>query len=568
MLKKLINVLIIICIAITLLNSNSFGSKTLIASFGYHFFVSILGITFCIYAIFNSNHITFKLTSKIVCFWAFCFNVLLSSILTNNFQINSYYWLSNLIFFTVLYFHFQSSNTYRFHWFIMAIAALESLIVLLQFIKLFPVPSSYFLCTGTWINPNVIAMFLGVSIFSSLTIIKNEQSKVAKKIAETLLILICVAIALLKCRTAYIIVFIQLIPFYFSTIKNQITSVYKFNQNGIFILSLGFILFLATVNVFKQKTESTNNRISIWQNTIKLGLQKPLFGFGSSSFEKEYNIFSTTQNLKINDHINMAYNDFLEIFVELGIIGLILWLSFLTFILFKYLKAEDYSTNFWLVFAVVCLQLTNFGFQALPAFVLVLFYFATIQSEKQIIQNGEISLAGNTIFKGLFMIVFLFLSAYLFVNNNKVSWAFYVKSLKEKNLNLVDYVSLKKTLNNYPSYNKLLGQKYYFIGNYNQSKIAFTKALAYSSEPDLFIKRAYIYEKLNLIDSAINDYRVVIKMQPHKLSHKFVLLQLFQSTKDSINGSIIANEILNIPIKIKTKKAFFIKEYAKKYLKK
>jgi O-antigen ligase len=450
----------------------------------------------------------------------------------------------------------------------MAIAALESLIVLLQFIKLFPVPSSYFLCTGTWINPNVIAMFLGVSIFSSLTIIKNEQSKVAKKIAETLLILICVAIALLKCRTAYIIVFIQLIPFYFSTIKNQITSVYKFNQNGIFILSLGFILFLATVNVFKQKTESTNNRISIWQNTIKLGLQKPLFGFGSSSFEKEYNIFSTTQNLKINDHINMAYNDFLEIFVELGIIGLILWLSFLTFILFKYLKAEDYSTNFWLVFAVVCLQLTNFGFQALPAFVLVLFYFATIQSEKQIIQNGEISLAGNTIFKGLFMIVFLFLSAYLFVNNNKVSWAFYVKSLKEKNLNLVDYVSLKKTLNNYPSYNKLLGQKYYFIGNYNQSKIAFTKALAYSSEPDLFIKRAYIYEKLNLIDSAINDYRVVIKMQPHKLSHKFVLLQLFQSTKDSINGSIIANEILNIPIKIKTKKAFFIKEYAKKYLKK
>jgi O-antigen ligase len=565
--RKLLNILIVVCIAITLFNSNAFGSKTLIASFGYNFFVSILGIVFCLHSIFTLKKINYKLTGSLLCFWAFCCYVLISSIITNNFQINSFYWFSSLIFFTVVYLHFQTAYSNKFHYFIIGLSALESLIIVLQFVKLFPVPSSYFLCTGTWINPNVIAMFLAISVFSILKLIQRNHSKITTRITKAALVLVCIAIALLKCRTGYIILLIQLVPFYFYSIKSFLATAYKFKQKSIFLLCFFLILLLAIVNVFKQKNVSTSNRLNIWENSIKLGLQKPLFGFGSASFEKQYNLFSVNQNLQVNDHINMAYNDFLEIFVEMGLFGVLIWFFFLMLLLFKQFKFKQFSTNFWLVIAVISLQSTNFGFQAIPAFVLILFYFALNHSEKQFNQSQRVIVIQNSILKRIFIGLLFASSLYLFINNNKLSWAFYKKSLVTKSSDLIGIVSLNKMLNNYASYNKLLGEKYYSVGNYNQSKIAFSKALAYSSEPDLFIKRAYVFQKLNLKDSALHDYNIAIKMQPHKLTHKLLLLQFYQSMQDSTNSKIIANEILNTPIKIKTKKAFFIKEYAKKILK-
>lgn len=566
MLRKIISILIVICIAITLLNSNSFGSTALIASFGYNFFVSILGIVFCLHSIFIIKKINYKLTGTLLCFCAFCCYVLISSSVTNNFQINSFYWFSNLIFFTVVYLHFQTAYLNKFHYFIIGLSALESLIILLQFVKLFPVPNSYFLCTGTWINPNVIAMFLAISIFSNLKIIQRDHSKIGRRIAEATLVLVCVAIALLKCRTGYIVLLIQLVPFYFYSIKNYVATAYKFKQKSVFLLCVFFILLLAVINVFKQKNVSTSNRLTIWENSIKLGLQKPLFGYGSASFEKEYNVFSANQNLQVNDHINMPYNDFLETFVELGLIGVIIWILFLTLTLFYYFKLEQYSIKFWLVIAVIGLQSTNFGFQAIPAFVLMLFYFALNHTEKQF--NKSVIVIQNSILKRVFIGLLFVSSIYLFINNNKLSWAFYKKSFVTKSTDLIGIVNLGLTLNNYASYNKLLGEKYYSVGNYNQSKISFSKALVYSSEPDLFLKRAYVFQKLNLKDSALHDYDIAIKMQPHKLTHKLLLLQFYQSFQDSTNSKLIANKILNTPVKIKTKKAFFIKEYAKKYLNK
>ena len=86
------------------------------------------------------------------------------------------------------------------------------------------------------------------------------------------------------------------------------------------LLSLGYL-----------KVDSLKGRLFIWKNTMVLIFQKPLFGHGSGSFTNTYNKYQVEYfksglgsdfEKNVADFVILAYNDFLEIGVELGLLGL------------------------------------------------------------------------------------------------------------------------------------------------------------------------------------------------------------------------------------------------------
>lgn len=75
-----------------------------------------------------------------------------------------------------------------------------------------------------------------------------------------------------------------------------------------------------------EKTEvSMGARFTFWRDSLKLVAEKPLLGHGTGSFAKEY------QRITRNEHLiaKNPHNEFLMIGVQLGLLGLLIYLGFL-----------------------------------------------------------------------------------------------------------------------------------------------------------------------------------------------------------------------------------------------
>ncbi|MCX7705789.1 MAG: O-antigen ligase family protein [bacterium] len=105
---------------------------------------------------------------------------------------------------------------------------------------------------------------------------------------------------------------------------------------GIIKIALVFFIFFGIfkshAGVFQFEPGTVKSRILIWKTCIELIKNRPIFGHGTGNFEiAYYKIAAESRDVLIppNLRVDKAHNDFLEIAVETGIIGLALFLFFI-----------------------------------------------------------------------------------------------------------------------------------------------------------------------------------------------------------------------------------------------
>lgn len=108
-----------------------------------------------------------------------------------------------------------------------------------------------------------------------------------------------------------------------------------------------------------------SGRIPIWKMTLKLITKKPIFGCGPDNLNDglhkycEEEVVDYFENHKVE--VDKAHNEYLQIGATLGIPALIVYLSFLSLILFPKMKImfED-KTMFIFVVAIICYLVQGF----------------------------------------------------------------------------------------------------------------------------------------------------------------------------------------------------------------
>jgi O-antigen ligase len=75
----------------------------------------------------------------------------------------------------------------------------------------------------------------------------------------------------------------------------------------------------------EQSQTSMGQRYMFWRYSLKLIAEKPLFGHGTGSFAKEYERIALTETMKTKN----PHNEFLMVGVQLGVVGLLVYLGFL-----------------------------------------------------------------------------------------------------------------------------------------------------------------------------------------------------------------------------------------------
>ncbi len=193
-----------------------------------------------------------------------------------------------------------------------------------------------------FIHKNILASFVFLSIsVTSLAILKlNDNWKIFSILITILLVSI---LLILFNRTTYLALFVSAFTFLIlrARQKNKIRLIVLISLIGL----LSFYSYKSIKTIEKPSTITSTNsfdeRIRIWENTIDIVKEKPLFGIGSGNWQYNFLKYSVSKIDKIvnnNTTFQKPHNDYLWILSELGIIGFILFLLILFYILKPTLK--------------------------------------------------------------------------------------------------------------------------------------------------------------------------------------------------------------------------------------
>ena len=199
--------------------------------------------------------------------------------------------------------------------------------------------------TGVYDNPNALGLYLGplilIGLGTAIEFFKSDETT-AKKKTVILFLLISIsiftlAIYLSKSRGAGLAIIASLVFFAVLTIYRWLPQLLKKLGRGVFyvlLLVTAATLMFGFINIDKFMTkplrtyrDSSYSRLCIWQASRKMLKENFVVGVGISGFPVVYPKYATCEP----HSFQYPHNIFLNFWVEIGIVGLILylWITFL-----------------------------------------------------------------------------------------------------------------------------------------------------------------------------------------------------------------------------------------------
>ena len=462
---------------------------------------------------------------------------------------------------------------------------IESWLCVFQYFDWVATRGKMFEVYGSLPNPNYTAMFFAMALPALLYSLYEEKTFFCY-VAMFALPSVFVALLLLQCRTAIVgaalclaysfsvrYAILSKISVFLQTIKKVQLAFYSL----VFVTFASFLLYF--LYTFKQN--SSEGRLMIWKIGTDLALQKPIFGHGVASFEKEYNLaqaaYFESGKANANEvfnaaHISVPYNDYLYTFIEGGAIGLLLFCAFIGSLLLlgfsRTAKTSEFQAAYSGVLTFAVMSFFNAQLYVTVTMSLLMLYAAvlctfTTPFGKTIELNSKTT---------KILVFVLFLLGFYFLNNQynmaKAARAIKVASVrtkKEKPEAAIFLLEKQKEI--FPFSDQLwivYGNALQTTKDYQGALEKYKKAEMLCSDPDLFIEMSHCYFPLQRYDEAMKSCSLAMNIAPNKIQARFELMNIFATKHDTLNALKLADEVLAQTPKGISKEAPFFKEEAKK----
>ncbi|MCD6422798.1 MAG: tetratricopeptide repeat protein [Elusimicrobia bacterium] len=290
------------------------------------------------------------------------------------------------------------------------------------------------------------------------------------------------------------------------------------------VITVGIISILAgSVLIYAKKDFWLRdiNRIYIWADTIKMGVRNP-FGVGPGGFTSNFPKYASQKLKKIYPPskyiVNFAHNEYLEIFSELGFLGIFLFLAII-FTFFKnckdvYLIVPSAGILFSNLFSVNMRFIVYAGF--------LYFYFAvfrTQNSQRKTIYLGTIPRIFISLFTAGLLYYFI---PKIFEPIKAIETISKEKSFYEK----VDDEKIKKLMEkakknpDHKTFNEL-GWLFAKRKNYSRAVNYFLKAAQIKPQAGTWNNIGNIFFETGQRQKAIEAYRKAIEINPNLVDAHF-----------------------------------------------
>jgi len=609
----LITLFLALVITATLINSSNWFIYASQASyFSYVILVSfLLSITGIIILKFSDLVIPLPIILVLV----FGFYVLVhGKVISENLNPRHTYLVLSSLSAVAFYLLFKINNykTSTLLWLVSFIALGESLICLAQYTGWVKSSDLYFAVTGSWVNPNVTAMFLSMALPAvlSLCFIVKKREKTASILIVGFML---AAILLLKCRTAYIGAAVST-----TIVLNYRYQVWQYLSNKrnrtscIALAALALLVLIPlSLQLYKSKQASADGRMLVWKVSFQMILEKPFTGYGYGMFEQAYNLAQakyvqngklTGEELRRADHVRMAYNEFLENTVEGGLTGLILFAGIVFSLLLVHPRSSRNHYNSKItdrnpfiqtveeqqaisictyagIVAFVVMSLFNFSMQAIPAACLFMLYISIYSvnysfrshPRPMFLTGGwhlssslRLGIGAGCIIGGVFICFYQTENVHADLKNKHAADLAAKGDLIGARTILQQ---LESVLPESESYWRNYGQVLFELKNYPEALMAFNRAKTFSSNPDLYFKSGLCHERSGNYSQAATDYLMAKNIQPARFKHRMALMNVYLKSRNAAAAGDMAQEILVLKPKIPSDKVRRYKSAARLVLK-
>lgn len=601
---RLFAILILAVLFISLLSGNGFSDRYFVPKNFYLYFLMIpfLGAVIIsgIAAKKNTLVTLSKLDVAVIIYYAYnLFQILISKNIAiyNNEFINHTFYL-------ILYFGVRSTykditdEFFKKHYKtlitgILILISLNALYGLFQHLSIFLPSNKEFKIGGSFGNPGPYTNFLVMltPFIYQVLFNKKEHTGITFFLAIIAFIFSLIILPLSQARTAWISFgLITLICLFLHLLKNKKgVSILKSHYFRIIAIILFVLLGGVVANyLFHFKKDSASGRLFIWDVTLQMIKDKPVLGHGYDSYIYQHNNYQAAyfkshpkdiDNAYLSDNTTFAFNEFLQITSDIGVIGLLIIITLFILALssspsdqIKILEKKYLFISFKLsvtVFIICCLF--SYPFRTVPSHALLYVALGAIAgfTNKKI----KFSVILNKIqvqyfYYGLVIALLIFYANQIKKYNAEKEW-FKTFNMKQTNGPSVTYKSYQEL---YPTmkYNKYFlfnyGAEFVVMKRFKESIPILNEALQYINDTDIYIYLGHAYDETGDLKEAEKCFKNAQYIVPSKVFPKYNLVKLYVKMNREADAISTAQEIVQMDVKIETDIALSIRHEMEEFL--
>ncbi len=421
-------------------------------------------------------------------------------------------------------------------------------------------------CKGSFDNSGMLANFIVVSCPFLLYRINLLRYKVIWPYVVMLYLLAVVATILItQARTAFLALMVVLL-----------ILLMRFRGKPLVLRNTGKWLVLGLLSVFLGavtiKRGSTAGRLLIWQVSSEHLADKPLTGFGYASFPSVYpgwqaNYFESgkgTQEFRQDaDNVGIAFNEYLNIYLETGVAGLTAFFGILLSFRRQKVSAENSERAFYIKLSLgTLLLLSLFSYPMQNTTILLVailgagFLSNMAEGGRKVRISPPIRSAAYLIAAGLSLAggcYFIHRSRDLRLWNTARE-----RIMAGDTTALTAYGTLYPDLYHNAAFVADYGQALYDAGHFVECCSVLQRATINSIETENLNLLGLSYQALKRYKASEACFRTNANLVPGTLYPKYRLVKLYLETKDTASAIALADTILHMPVKVHSDKTFEI----------
>lgn len=344
---------------------------------------------------------------------------------------------------------------------------------------------------------------------------------------------------------------------------------------GVLIAVIVVLCLLPLLIGFKQ--DSAVGRLAIWEISLNHLFDIPMFGVGYGAFPKVYQGWQTAyfsganydpQYIPIVDLPNNVFNEPLQLFIELGIVGSI-GAALYAMVLMTSSITIDRRAGVILklsMLSVFLFSLFSYPLHSLPILVLAIVIVALLSGLSD--YKYQFHITGGYVRWLLITCipVALFFSIRILDKNSAIQEWNTAKAIADPNLAIGHYVKAHPLLQDNGMFLFDYGVFLYKRKEYRNSIAVLTQSNLLRADIDVVLYLGQNYEALADYTTAEQYYFNAMYSIPNRFRPKYLLLKLFITRHDTENAKAMAEDIVTARVKVHSPEVYDIRNFAKEYL--